>query len=48
MLIATHDLDMANRLSSRAVLMNAGRIIKDAPTGSVLKDEALLLENGLA
>lgn len=48
MVIATHDLDLARQLTARTVLMNDGRIIKDAPTGSVLENESLLFENGMA
>jgi cobalt transport protein ATP-binding subunit len=47
MLIATHDLDLARRLATRTILMNDGRIIKDAPTGSVLENDSLLFENGM-
>jgi energy-coupling factor transporter ATP-binding protein EcfA2 len=47
MLIATHDLDLARRLATRTILMNGGRIIKDASTGSVLENDSLLFENGM-
>jgi len=47
MLIATHDLDLVRRLATRTLLMNDGRIIKNAPTGSVLENEVLLFENGM-
>ena len=47
MIIATHDLDLVCRLATRTVLMNGGRIIKDAPTGSVLENDSLLFENGM-
>ena len=48
MLIASHDLDLVRRLASRTLLMNAGRIIRDDVTASVLGDEKLLFENGMA
>ena len=47
MLIATHDLDFALDLCSRAVLLKEGRIYSDAPAGEILRDAALLKECGL-
>jgi cobalt/nickel transport system ATP-binding protein len=47
MLIATHDLDMAQSLCPRAVLLKDGRIGADGETGKILGDSALLEECGL-
>jgi cobalt/nickel transport system ATP-binding protein len=47
MLIATHDLNLAERLTPKMVLMNQGRIVAEGPTEIILKDEDLLTANGL-
>jgi cobalt/nickel transport system ATP-binding protein len=47
MLIATHDLAMAAQLTPRTVVLNAGHITADEPTGDILKNNQLLMENGL-
>ena len=47
MLIATHDLDLVEKLTPRTVLISLGRIIKDGETTDILSDSALLLENGM-
>ncbi len=47
MLVATHDLGLVEKLTPRMIIMNDGRIVADAPTCQLLKDETLLLENGL-
>ena len=46
-LIATHDLDMAQRLCSRTVIMLAGQVAVDGPTSQILGDSALLDRCGL-
>ena len=48
MLLATHDLDMAGRLCSRAVVMEAGEAVADGPIADILADRALLAAHGLA
>jgi len=45
--LATHDLDMARRLCSRAVLLADGRLAADAPAGELLADATLLARHGL-
>ncbi len=47
MLVATHDLALVEKLTPRMIIMNDGRIVADALTRQLLKDEPLLLENGL-
>ena len=46
-LIATHDLDMAQALCSRTVVMLAGQVAADGPTSQILGDSALLDRCGL-
>jgi len=47
MLIATHDLDMAQKLTTRAIILNRGKVAADGPSVEILTDESLLDENGL-
>lgn len=47
MLIATHDLDLVQKLCSRTVILNQGQISADGPTAELMQDETLLYENGL-
>ncbi|MBC7249317.1 MAG: ABC transporter ATP-binding protein [Anaerolineae bacterium] len=47
-LIATHDLEMVRGLCERTVLLDRGRVVADGPTLSILSDQALLAEHGLA
>jgi cobalt/nickel transport system ATP-binding protein len=47
MLIATHDLDMVERLTPRTVLLNRGKIAADGLSASMLENEELLKANGL-
>ncbi len=47
MLVATHDLALVEKLTPRMIIMNDGRIVADALTRQLLKDEPLLLDNGL-
>jgi len=46
-LIATHDLELVVELCPRVILLDAGRVIADGPTPTVLNDEPLLLAHGL-
>jgi len=46
-LIVTQDLFMAAELCDRAIIINNGVVIKDAPIKDILLDEALLEENNL-
>lgn len=46
-IVATHDMDMALRLCSRAVIVDEGRIVTDGPAPSVMSDAALLDAHGL-
>lgn len=45
--IATHDLDLALRLTGRTIVMDNGMIAADGPTSSILGNADLLLEHGL-
>lgn len=47
MLIATHDMDMAQRVCGRVILLKEGRVCADKPAAEVLDDGALLEECGL-
>lgn len=47
MLIATHDLNLAELLTPRTVLLHQGRIVADGATASILGDENLLTVHGL-
>ncbi|MGH8792364.1 MAG: energy-coupling factor ABC transporter ATP-binding protein [Stackebrandtia sp.] len=46
-LMVTHDLPYALQLCSRAVIMDAGRIVADGSTPELLSDERLLAEHRL-
>ncbi len=46
-LIATHDLPFAYELCPRALVIDAGRIVADAPTPDILADEDLLKSHRL-
>lgn len=46
-LVVTHDLPYALRTCTRAVLMQAGRIVADGPTAAIVRDTALLESAGL-
>jgi len=48
LLIATHDLALANALCPRTVVMDAGHIVADGLTSAILGDHALLDRHGLA
>lgn len=47
MLVATHDLAMVQELFPRTIIMDAGQVVADGPTESLLADEALLEAHGL-
>ena len=46
-IIASHDLDFIWDTCSRVILIGGGRIVKDGPAEEILRDRALLEENGL-
>lgn len=45
-LIASHDLDFVLDVCPRTVLLDAGRVLADGPTHTILSDDALLGEHG--
>lgn len=47
MVLATHDLEMALELCSRAVMLNAGRVHAAGDLSDLFNDEALLAQCGL-
>ena len=47
MMVATHDIRMVVELFHRSVIMDAGAIVADGPSGRILADEALLAAHGL-
>ena len=47
MVVATHDLDLALKLTTRTVILNQGKIAAEGPTAELLLDETLLAKNGL-
>jgi len=46
-IIATHDLELVVEICSRVLIMDAGRIVADGPTRTVLNDLELLHAHGL-
>ena len=46
-LIATHDLELAVELCSRAIVLDHGEVVADGPTTELLNDEPLMLAHGL-
>jgi cobalt/nickel transport system ATP-binding protein len=46
-LIATHDLELAVELCSRAIVLDQGQIAADGPTVELLNNEELMLAHGL-
>jgi len=46
-LIATHDLELAVELCSRAIVLDRGQIVADGPTVDLLNNEELMLAHGL-
>ncbi len=48
MVIATHDLDLAARLTSRTVVLDSGVIAAEGPTLAILGNASLLWEHGLS
>lgn len=46
-LVATHDLDLALEATSRSLLIDVGRVVADAPSDQLLRDQTLLEAHGL-
>lgn len=47
LIVVSHDLEAVGRLTSRVVVMRAGKVDADGPTGSVLTDPGILSTAGL-
>jgi cobalt/nickel transport system ATP-binding protein len=47
MVVASHDMRLVDELFPRMVIMDAGKIVADAPTPSLMANEALLEKHGL-
>jgi cobalt transport protein ATP-binding subunit len=47
MLIATHDMNMVQRLCPRMVILRQGQVRADGATADLMQNDELLLENGL-
>ena len=47
LLVATHDIDFAWDVCPRSLIINKGRVVADGSTRELLRNEALLYENGL-
>ena len=46
-LVTTHDMHMVKDIFPRAVIMDGGKVVADAPTREILSDEPLLEKHGL-
>ncbi len=47
LIASTHDMRLVRDFATRAIIMQEGRIIIDAPTSDIIQDEALLESYGL-
>jgi len=45
--MVTHDLPYALQLCERSVILDEGAVVADAPTGELLRNEALLASHRL-
>jgi energy-coupling factor transporter ATP-binding protein EcfA2 len=45
--IATHDLEMVLEVCPRTILLDAGRVVVDGPSATILADSELMLAHGL-
>jgi len=47
LMVATHDMDLAWELCTRAVVLDEGRVVADGPRNKILCDDSLLAQHGL-
>ena len=47
LLIASHDLDLVQRITQRTIILDHGTIVADGPTETILADADLLFQYGL-
>lgn len=47
LVVATHDLSVAEEVTQRALVLSSGRLVFDGATEALLADEAFLFEHGL-
>lgn len=47
-IVASHDLELVNKLGGRTVILDKGQIVCQGPTGEILSDTMLLKKHGLA
>ena len=47
LVVATHDLEVVRAVCSRTLILDAGHLVADGPTGAILEDTELLARHGI-